>query len=67
LRQQRTAQGRAPGRQTPPVIVSEPQTLVLQLRLQDAVLFAQYSMTLDCSPRSHPTRASTTKCNGITE
>jgi hypothetical protein len=40
-RQHPTTQTRAEGRQTSPVIVSQPQALMAQLRFQDAVLFAQ--------------------------
>jgi hypothetical protein len=40
-RQHPTTQTRAEGRQTSPVIVSQPQALMVQLRFQDAVLFAQ--------------------------
>jgi hypothetical protein len=40
-RQHPTTQTRGEGRQTSPVIVSQPQALMAQLRFQDAVLFAQ--------------------------
>jgi hypothetical protein len=41
LRQQPTTERRATSRQAPSVAIGEPQTLILQLRLQHAVLFAQ--------------------------
>lgn len=40
LRQHPTTERRAAGSQAPSVVVSEPQTLALQLDLQHAVLFA---------------------------
>jgi hypothetical protein len=41
LRQQPTPQSRAADGQAPPVVVGEPQTLVLQQRPEHAVLFAE--------------------------
>ena len=41
VRQQPTAETAADDRETPPVVVSEPQTLIAQLGFQDAVLFGQ--------------------------
>jgi hypothetical protein len=65
-RQHPTTQTRAEGRQTSPVIVSQPQALMAQLRFQDAVLFAQVLMISCWSCWSQPRQDATKSCSGIT-
>jgi hypothetical protein len=48
-----------------PVMIRQPQTLMAQLRPQDAVLFAQV-MILCCSCWSQPRKDATKSCTGIT-
>jgi hypothetical protein len=66
LRQHPTAQPFAKRGQPSPVIIRQPQTLMAQLGLQDAVLFAQVQDDLVLFVLEQPRKDATKSCTGIT-